>query len=120
MWNCTCTTYSESLSLNHFLPKNNMLLVLTLVKVNSGIARDAFTQTHTFSQQQTFFMSMYNDFDFRLKNNEQTCLTNATEVTQTRSNSSLVIGVSVDLDKNVWYCSCPNKPNGAWDYIATK
>ena len=42
-------------------------------------------------------MSMFNDIEYRVKDNQQKCIASVTEVTNTHSSSSWVSGVSVDL-----------------------
>ena len=63
------------------------------------------------------FMSILNDIERWIKDNWQTCLANATELTEYAKQFKLVIGVSVDLDTKIWYRSCTNKPNGACFWV---
>ena len=67
------------------------------------------------------FMSTFNDIEYWVKDNQQECLANATDSTEYAKQFKLGHWCSCGLgQEKVWYRTCSNKPNGAWDQIARK
>ena len=66
-------------------------------------------------------MSTFNDIEHWIEDNQQTCLANATEVTAYAKQFQLGHWCFSGLgQEHVWYRTCSNKPNGAWDPIDRK
>ena len=63
---------------------------------------------------------MYKDIEFWLKTTSKHVSQTQQSLPNTRSKSSWVKGVSVDLDKKYGIARARTNPNGAWDSIARK
>ena len=67
------------------------------------------------------FMPLLNDIEWWTKDTEQTCLANATEVTEYAKQFKLGhLCFKGPGHEKGWYRSCSNKPSGTWDRIARK
>ena len=72
------------------------------------------------SKEASYSCRCSTDVEHWIKDNQQKCVTNATDVTGIREAiqvRSLVFLVDTEQE-TAWYRTCPNKPNGAWDHVA--